>query len=445
MSHHRKLSAGSSASRRDFSRRDFLRRSAAAGVTAAVGLSIARSAHAAGDEVLRVGLVGCGGRGTGAARDALVADKNTRLVALSDAFADRMQSCLKGLQKNEAIADRVKVTPETCFAGFDGYKQLIASGVDVVLLATPPHFRPMHLKACVEAGKHVFCEKPMAVDAPGVRSILESAELARQKKLSLVSGFCWRYHSGVRETIQRVLDGAIGDILAIQETYNTGTLWQRPRQPDWTEMEFQMRNWYYFTWLSGDHNVEQHVHSLDKALWAMRDQPPARAWGLGGRQVRTAPQFGNIYDHHAVVYEYPNGTRVYSFCRQMANCYNEVSDIFHGTKGRADILKHTIEGQTSWKYSGPPCDMYRAEHEVLFRSIREGRGHNDGVWMAYSTMMAILGRMVTYTGQMLTWEQALNSQEKLSPERYAFDAQPPIVPQADGNYPVAMPGLTKFV
>ena len=238
--------------------------------------------------------------------------------------------------------DRVAVDAEHCFVGFDAYQKLIDSGVDVVLLATSPHFRPIHLKACVDAGKHVFCEKPVAVDGPGVRSVLATCEEAAAKKLNVVSGLCWRYDYGVRETMKRVLDGAIGDIVAIRETYNTGTLWQRPRQPSWTEMEYQMRNWYYFTWLSGDHNTEQHVHSLDKAAWAMHDEPPLRAWGLGGRQVRTEAIYGDIFDHHAVCYEYANGVQVYSYCRQMAGCSSDVSDLFLGTQGRADILANKI-------------------------------------------------------------------------------------------------------
>ena len=228
---------------------------------------------------------------------------------------------------------------ERCFIGFDAYRKVIASGVDVVILTEPPHFRPDHLKAAIEAGKHVFCEKPVAVDAPGVRSVLATCEKAKEKNLSIVSGLCWRYHPGVRETMKRVLDGAIGEILAIQETYLAGTLWERPRQKEWTEMEFQMRNWYYFTWLSGDHNVEQHVHSLDKALWAMHDEPPLCTWGLGGRQVRTEAKFGDIYDHHAVAYEYPKGVTVYAYTRQQAGCPIDVSDIFHGTKGRREHPK----------------------------------------------------------------------------------------------------------
>jgi predicted dehydrogenase len=425
-------------------RRDFLKTTTAVTTAVALGpLAIGRSAHAAGSDTLRIGLVGCGGRGSGAATNALAADKDSKLVALADAFADRLQGSLTGLKNR--FKDRVDVSPERCFVGFDAYEKLIASGVDVVILATTPHFRPMHLKACVDAGKHVFCEKPVAVDGPGVRSVLATCDEAAKKNLNIVSGLCWRYDYGVRETMKRVLDGAIGDIVTIQETYNTGLLWDRPRQPNWTEMEHQMRNWYYFTWLSGDHNVEQHVHSLDKALWAMHDEPPVRAWGLGGRQVRTDPKFGDIFDHHAVCYEYPGGVRVYSFCRQMAGCWGDTSDVFLGTKGQANILKNQIQGEVKWRYDGPKPGMYDVEHQELFAAIRAGKAINNGLYMARSTMLAILGRMVTYSGQAITWDEAINSKISLAPQRYAMDADPPTLPDKDGRYAVATPGVTKVV
>ena len=424
-------------------RRRFLQTGAAAAAVAASGLSLARSVHAAGSDVLKIGLIGCGGRGTGAAGNALNADPNSKLVAMADAFSDRLEGSLKNLQKQ--YKDRVAVDPEHCFTGFDAYKKVLDSGVDVVVLATTPHFRPIHLKAAVEAGKHVFCEKPVAVDAPGVRSVIATCEEAAKKNLSVVSGFCWRYHYGVRETMKRVADGAIGDIITMQETYNTGLLWERPRQPQWTEMEHQMRNWYYFCWLGGDHNVEQHVHSLDKVMWAMKDQPPVCAWGMGGRQVRTQSKFGDIFDHHAVCYEFANGVRAYSFCRQMFGCWSDTSDLFMGTKGRANILGHTIEGETKWRYDGPKCNMYDVEHQELFASIRAGKPINNGLIMAQSTMLAILGRMVNYSGQKISWNDAINSQISLSPANYAMDAEPPTKPGPDGNYPIPVPGKTKVV
>jgi len=427
------------------SRRDFLKASSLiAGGALAGGLSIGRAAHAAGSDVLKIGLIGCGGRGTGAAGNALNADPHAKLVAMGDAFADAIERSLGGLK---AYGDRVDVPPERRFVGFDAYQKVIDSGVDVVLLCEPPHFRPRHLKAAIDAGKHVFCEKPVAVDAPGVRSVLATCEEAKKKNLSIVSGLCWRYHNGVKETMKRVLDGAIGRILTIQETYLTGFLWERPRRPEWTEMEFQMRNWYYFTWLSGDHNVEQHVHSLDKALWAMHDEPPIRAWGLGGRQVRVDPKFGDIYDHHAVAYEYP-GVTVYAYTRQQAGAYSDVSDIFVGTQGRANILKHQIDdldGKPIWRFKGEGGNMYDLEHQALFQAIRSGKPINNGLYMARSTMLAILGRMVNYTGKALTWEEATNSKQDLSPKVYAWDAEPPTKPDKNGRYPVAMPGATPFI
>ncbi len=426
------------------SRRDFLKRSTAlAGGALAGGLSIGRAAHAAQNETLKVGLIGCGGRGTGAAGNALDADPNTKLTAMGDAFAERLEGSFKAL--NTKYGDRVAVAPDRCFVGFDAYRKVIESGVDVVILCEPPHFRPAHLQAAVDAGKHVFCEKPVAVDAPGIRSVLAACEAAEKKGLSIVSGLCWRYHNGVKETMQRVLDGAIGEIRSIQETYLTGELWHRGRQPDDTEIRYQMRNWYYFTWLSGDFNVEQHVHSLDKALWAFHDEPPIRAWGTGGRIVRTDPKYGDIYDHHAVVYEYPNNVNVHAYCRQQNGCYRDTSDHFVGTRGHADILKHQIDGENPWRFRGDGGNMYVLEHEALFRSIRAGDPINNGLYMARSTMLAILGRMVTYTGQAITWEDALSSQEVLAPSSYSWDAEPPTLPDADGRYPIAVPGQKKLV
>jgi predicted dehydrogenase len=329
------------------------------------------------------------------------------------------------------------VPAERQFVGFDAYRNVIESGVDVVILAEPPHFRPAHLQAAVEAGKHVFAEKPVAVDAPGVQNVLKTCELAAQKGLSVVSGLCYRYEPAKRETIARVHEGAVGDIVALHVTYNTGTLWHHERQPDWSDMEWQLRNWLYFTWLSGDHNVEQHVHSLDKAAWIMRDEPPVRATGLGGRQVRIDPKFGHIFDHHAVVYEYESGPKLFSFCRQQAGCATDVSDYVYGTLGTADIMRHQIDGKNKWRYRGPEPSMYQQEHDELFASIRKGEPINNGLYMSRSTMMAILGRMATYTGQTVTWEQAMNSPERLGPTEYAWTTVD--VP------PVAMPGVTPFV
>lgn len=381
------------------SRREFLKGSTAAvvGGSVAATLGTARMVHAAGDDVIKVGLVGCGGRGSGAAVNAANADKNIRITVMADVFPDQLKHAREVLGKQ--LGDKLAVKDEFCFHGFDAYQKVMKTDVDVVLLCTPPHFRPEHLRAAVEAGKHVFCEKPVAVDSPGVRSVLETCEKAKQKNLAIVSGLCWRYDYGVKETMKQIQDGAIGDIVAIQENYLTGTLWQRPRQPDWSEMEYQMRNWLYYTWLSGDHIVEQHVHSLDKALWLMGDNPPEACVGLGGRQVRTDAKWGHIYDHFATSFEWPNGVRMYSFTRQMANCVGDVDDYVLGTKGQAIVLKNTIKGEkncvtraksractTSNIVSCSP-DYARATSSTTASTCRTAR-----CWRSWLAKLAIAGR-----------------------------------------------------
>jgi predicted dehydrogenase len=396
-------------------------------------------AHVGGNDVLRVGLIGCGGRGTSAAENAVNADRYTKLVALADAFPDRIEKSLAQMQRDlgESFSQKVDVPPDRRFSGFDAFKNVIDS-VDVVLLCTPPAFRPMHLKAAVEAGKHIFCEKPMAVDGPGVRSVIESARLAKEKNLNLVSGFCYRYDPPKREAIRRIHDGAIGKVLAIHCNYLTGTIWHVERKPDMSDMEWQMRNWYYFTWLSGDHIVEQHVHNLDKAAWVLKDEYPIAATGVGGRQVRTDPKFGHIFDHHAVIFEYKSGPKVFSFCRQNKNCAQDVSDHIMGSEGSCQLMKHAITGPNEWAYRGESVDMYQVEHNELFAAIRAGKTINDGEFMAKSTLMAILGRMATYTGKRVTWNQALNSKENLMPEKLDMAISLPMPP-------VAMPGTTKVI
>jgi predicted dehydrogenase len=426
-------------------RRDFLAASAA---TVAGATLLAPHVHAAGGDVLKIGLIGCGGRGSGAAANALKADPNVKLTAMGDAFADRIQKSLSTLRDDGELAKKIDVKPENCFVGFDAYKQVIASGVDVVVLTSPPHFRPAHIKAAVEAGKHIFAEKPVAVDAPGVRSVLDSCREAKKKNLSVVSGLCWRYHPAKRETMKRVLDGQIGDIVALHCTYNAGPLWSFRREEGWSDMEYQLRNWLYYTWLSGDHIVEQAIHSLDKMAWAMKDEPPVNASGTGGRQVRTDPLFGHIFDHHAVVFEYKNGVRMFHFCRQQGgHTHRETSDFIMGTEGICAVMKHNITGKNPWAYkSDKKIDdgvMYQVEHDELFASIRNGKPINDGERMSYSTLLAIMGRMATYTGEVITWEKALNSAEVLNPPMEGFKGEykfgPLSVPE------VAMPGKTKFV
>jgi len=421
-------------------RRDFVRSSAAAlSVSALASPALAR--RRAG-ETIRVGLIGCGGRGTGAANQALNADDGVVLYALADMFPDRLERCRKGLAQHPA-ADRVQVSNQRCFVGFDAYRELINNGdVDVVLLATPPHFRPAHLEAAVKAGKHVFCEKPMAVDAPGVRSVSRSAAEAERRGLSLVSGFCWRYSMPERATYRKIHEGAIGDIRAMHVTYHTGPIGTHPRRPEWSDMEWQLRNWHHFTWISGDHIVEQACHSIDKINWAMNGVMPVRATAMGGRGVRKGPESGNSYDHFAVIYEYENGARCFVTCRQQPNCSNDNSDYIFGADGRCFVNgwapRHEIDSARPWRYpsDGPKPNMYQVEHNELFASIRNGTPMNDGVWMANSTMMAIMGRMAAYTGQTITWDDALASTEDLTPARYELGEIPAPA--------IAQPGTTPF-
>ncbi len=417
-------------------RRTFLKQSAvltgAAFVATQTGIP---AVHADGDDTLKVGLIGCGGRGSGAAVNATRENNRAVLTAMADLFPDRIEAAKKNLEKK--LGDRFQVEEDHCFCGFDGYKKVLESDVDVVLLCTPPHFRPEQLAAAVAAGKHIFCEKPIAVDAPGVRSVLQTCEEAKAKQLNIVSGLCWRYHKGVQETMKQIQDGAIGNIVGIHENYLTGTLWHRGQKEEWSEMETQCRNWLYYTWLSGDHIVEQFIHSLDKALWLKADQPPQMAFGLGGRQVRIDPKWGNIYDHFAVCYEWEDGTKCFAYTRQMKGTYNNVDDYIQGTGGTATILKHKIEGRTNWKYRGKgDPSMYDAEHVALFEAIRSGKPINNGEYMSYSTMMAILGREVCYTGQRINWEDAINSTRKLGPEKYEWGP--------GFESPIAVPGVTPF-
>jgi len=421
------------------SRRTFLKTSMLTAGAAALAGPLG-SVHAAGNDLLRVGLVGCGGRGTGAASQALKADKNVKLVAMADAFEDRLAGSLDTLRKQADIAAKIDVPPDRRFVGFDAYKQLIASGVDVILLCTPPHFRPLHLKAAVDAGLHVFAEKPVAVDAPGVRSVLQTCELAKAKSLSIVSGLCLRYLYSFQELVKRLHDGQIGQVLALDANDYRGSIWVKPRQPGWTDMHWQMRNWYYFTWLCGDFNVEQHVHFLDVCAWVMNDQYPARAVGMGGRQQRTGPEYGNIYDHHSVTYQYDNGVRFHSNCRQIPGCWGNMSALVTGTKGSAHFSESKggvkITGEKPWTWTARDNDLYQTEHDELFASIRSGKPINNGQYMAYSTLLAIMGRMATYTGQQITWKAAMDSREDLTPPRYEWG---PLE-----TAPIAIPGVTRF-
>lgn len=418
-------------------RRNFLK---TAGSALAVGFpAIVRGAPVS--NAIKVGLVGCGGRGTGAAAQALKADDYAELTAMADIYPERIEDSLARLSK--AAGPKVKVEAAKKFVGLDAYQKLIDSGVDVVLLATPPGFRPMHLRAAIEAGHNVFCEKPVAVDAPGVRHVLETVELSQRKNVSLVSGFCWRYANYIKETFDQVHNGAIGDIIAYYATYYTSPVKPMPpastRPAGMSDIEWQIRNWYNFTWTCGDSLVEQAVHSVDKVAWAFNDQPPVSCVGVGGRQIPA--EGGNIYDHFEINYLYPNNVRAFIANRQIEGCYNENSDYILGSKGTCTIGRGPlprIEGQTKWTFEGQKNDMYQAEHDALFASIRQSKPINNGKRMATSTMLAIMGRMAAYTGQQITWDQAMNSQERIFPDKLDWNMSHPVAP-------LARPGITKFI
>ena len=419
----------------NISRREFVKTSAV--FSAAAMLSKTGRVFAAGSDKIRVGVIGCGDRGTGAAMDCVRSSDNVEIVAMGDMFGDRLDSSLAWLSRE--VDDKVSVTGDTSFTGFDAYEKVIACDIDMVILATPPGFRPMHLKAAVEAGKHVFMEKPVAVDPVGIRSIIASSDLARQKGLAIVAGTQRRHQNLYREILKRIHDDAIGEIVGGQCYWNMGELWVKKKQPDWSEMEWQCRNWLYFTWLSGDHIVEQHVHNLDVINWAIGSHP-VQCMGMGGREVRTGPEYGNIFDHFAIEFEYENGARVLSMCRQTPGCTERVSENVVGTKGWAymDGGDGFIEGQNPYRYDGEDVNPYEQEHTDLIESIRAGEPLNEGRQVAESTLTAIMGRMSAYTGRALKWDWVMNaSQLDLSPERYEMGDLP--------VRPIAVPGQTELI
>jgi myo-inositol 2-dehydrogenase / D-chiro-inositol 1-dehydrogenase len=392
-------------------------------------------------KAIKVGLVGCGGRGTGAASQALKADDYSELTAVADIYQERIDDCLAQLSKSQS--SKVKVDKAHQFVGLDAYQKLMDSGVDVVLLATPPGFRPQHLRAAVEADKHVFCEKPIAVDAPGVRHVLETAKMAKNRKLSLVAGFCWRYSNYIQAAFEQLEKGAIGDIVSYYGTYYTSPVKPMPpessRPAGMSDTEWQIRNWYNFVWTCGDGLVEQAIHTADKIAWAFGDKPPISCVAVGGRNIPN--NAGNIYDHFEVNYLYPNNVRAFLGCRQIEGCYNENADYITGNKGVLTIGRGPlprIEGQNPWTFEGTKNDMYQAEHDVLFAAIRKGQPINDGERMATSTLLGIMGRMAAYTGQTVTWDQAMNSKEHIFPEKLDWKGALPIAP-------MARPGVTKLI
>jgi len=425
-------------------RRNFLRVSAAASAAVAAGvLDLSRSAHAAGSDVLRVGMIGCGGRNAGAALQALSADPGAQLVAMCDILMDRVKAQRAEIQKRKP--EQTKVKDELCLAGFHAYKQVIEAS-DVVLIANAAKFHPLHSLEAIKAGRHVFVEKPHGIDPYGLKMMQQACDLAREKKLSIMSGLHSRHHPGYQETIQRIHDGQIGDIVAIEENFLRAPYGVVSRNPGLNEIEWQCSTQYHFVWLSGDDVVQSLVHNMDRASWAMRNAAPIKCHGLGGRSSMTDAIYGNVFDHHSVIYEFPGGVRVYAFCRTTTGCYDESSSLVFGTKGRANILACRIEGENRWRYQGGG-DPYQIEHDKLFAAIRSGQPVNSGDYMVRSTMIAVMGQISCYTGKEVTWEQINQSNFAYPPKPEACHDQmePPVKPGPDGRYEVYVPGKTVLI
>jgi len=430
-------------------RRGFLKSTSTALIGGSIlgSLPLGRGVFAAGDDTIKVALVGCGGRGSGAASQALSTAGATKLVALADVRPEQLEKGLEALKTKHG--DKIDVPRDRQFTDFDGYKKAIALA-DLVILATSPGFRPIHFEEAVRQGKHVFMEKPVATDAPGIRQVLAAAEEARKKNLKVGVGLQRHHQTAYLETLKRLHDGAIGDIQVLRVYWDGGSRDGVERLPGESEAHYQIRNWYYFTWLSGDHIVEQHVHNIDVGNW-IKGTHPIKAQGMGGRQVRNAKRHGQIFDHHFVEYEYADGSRMFSQCRQIPGCWPSISEHVLGSKGTADLAgnRFIIKGATTWRSgedranrSATPPDPYQVEHDDLFHAIRQDLPYNEAEQGATSTMTAIMGRMATYSGKQVEWEEAINSKLELVPKEFSYDAMPPVTPNAEGWYPIAAPGST---
>ncbi|MBA6152798.1 Gfo/Idh/MocA family protein [Gelidibacter maritimus] len=433
------------------SRRDFVKNTAifTAGMLLPT-MEMAAMANVFNDKTLKLAIVGCGGRGTGAANQALKADENVVLVAMADAFEDQLNASLLSLQKEFEGSKKVNVPENHRYVGFDAYKKAIDQA-DVVILATPPGFRPYHFEYAINAGKHVFMEKPVATDVPGVRKVLEMAKVAKAKKLNVVVGLQRRYQNNYLAIKQKIDEGKSGAIISGQVYWNSAGVWVRPRRPDQSEMEYQMRNWYYFNWLCGDHILEQHIHNIDIANWFIGEYPIS-AQGMGGRLVRNGPDHGEIFDHHFVEFKYPSGAVISSQCRHQPGTWSKVGEDFQSSNGSihmndagaARIVDH--QGNKIFEYRGRnDPNPYQVEHDRLFASIRNKEVINDAENGAKSTMSAIMGRMATYSGQMINWEDALKSEKILMPPVVSWESTPPTVPGEDGSYPIPVPGKTQII
>ncbi len=425
-------------------RRQVLKGSLAASAALAA-MAIPRSVRAAGSDTIRIGMVGCGGRCSGAARDAMDADPGTKLVAMTDLFPDRVQAKLASLKTQKPA--QVDVTPDRCFSGLDGYKRVIEN-VDVVLIACAAKFHPMYTKAAIEAGKHVFVEKPHGIDPLGIKVLREAIATSRQKNLGILSGLQSRFHESIQETMQRIHDGQIGEIIAMEENFVRPPYGSTVRPPaPMRDLEIQYGNQYRFSWMCGDDVTQSLVHNVDRATWAMKEQTPVKCHGFGGRST-TGHLLGDVFDHHSVVYQYANGVRLYALCRTTPGCYNENSSIIMGSKGAAYPLTGTITGDKPWKYSGKQESPYVAEHRAFLASIRAGKPINCGDYMAQSTMVVIMGQLSCYSGQEITWDRINKSTYSLGPkpEDCTWEMEPPTKADEKGEYPVcATPGVTRNV
>lgn len=425
-------------------RRSFLKTTTAAiSAMAIASLDVERFAHAAGNDIIRVGMIGCGGRNSGAAVQALKADPGARLVAMCDIFMDRVKAKREEIKKQ--CPEQVNVDDDHCFVGLESYKRVIENS-DVVLIANAAKFHPLHTLAAIQAGKHVFVEKPHGIDPAGVKLIQKACELAKEKKLCVVSGLHSRHHPGYEETVQKIHDGAIGEIVTIEEKFLRSPYVIIPRNPALSELQWQLSTQYHFNWLSGDDVVQSLVHNVDRATWALNGLTPARCYGMGGRSSMVDQIYGNVFDHHAVIYEYANGIKMFAFCRTTTGCYDEYSSIVHGTKGKASIMSCRIWGETNWR-SQANGDPYQIEHNKLFAAIRSGNPINNGDYMVKSTMIAIMGQISCYTGKAITWDEINNSDffYPPKPEDCRDDMEPPVKPGPDGTYPVYIPGKTKLI
>lgn len=433
-------------------RRQFVAGSTTAAVSAALAANIAipRAAYAQSSEEIRIALIGCGGRGSGAAGQALATEGKVKIVAMGDAFEDRLNGSLEGLvNKFKNDKQRVEVANDSKYVGFDAYRKIIdRTDIDLVILTTPPGFRPMHFEYAIQKGKHVFMEKPVATDATGVRKVLAAAELAKKKNLKVGVGLQRHHQAQYIETVGRIKDGAIGDLTHLRCYWNGNRPWNRGRGGNQTEMEYQMRNWYYFNWICGDHICEQHIHNLDVCNWLMEGYP-VEANGQGGRQNQGEAKVGEIFDHHFVEFTYANGVKMWSQCRHIGGCWNEVDEYAHGTKGWARVGGHIrLNNGEEWRARGGK-NPYQQEHDDLFDAIRNNKPFNEAENGAKSTMTSIFGRMATYSGKIVKWDDAINSKVDEFPHdpnfKWSWDAKPPTVPGPDGEYPVPMQGRSKVV